>query len=102
MPFENSGVMVAPNCCRIKAKILQVEQSAQYPDKWLLGLEILASQPISGPNFAHVGEKVEGFMFGESWPHSPPVIVEADAEYIGGPHRGVFQLSNVQIQPYTI
>jgi hypothetical protein len=91
------GVMAAPNRARIQARVLRAEQSTQDPEKWQLELEILASQTVSGPNFARVGEKVQGFTFGPAWEVPAQTIIEAEAEYIGGPHAGQFQLTNVRI-----
>ncbi|MGB7924388.1 MAG: hypothetical protein WCF57_14180 [Pyrinomonadaceae bacterium] len=96
MNSDVPGVMAAPNRSRIKAKVLNVEQSAKYPDKWHLELEILEASGMGGPNFARVGQKAEGFSFGPSWDAPPPAIIEADAEYIGGAQGGQFQLSNVR------
>jgi hypothetical protein len=91
------GVMASPNRVKIKARVLGVEQSTQYPDKWQLALEIIASRDVSGPNFARVGEKVQGFAFGPAWEAPPPTIIEAEAEYIGGPQGGQFHLTNVLV-----
>jgi hypothetical protein len=59
------GVMAAPNRARIQARVLRAEQSTQDPEKWQLELEILASQTVSGPNFARVGENVQGLRLGQ-------------------------------------
>ena len=91
------GVMAAPNRSRIKAKVLSVEQSAKYPDKWHLEFEVLESSDVSGPNFARVGQKAEGFSFSPAWDAPPQTIIEADAEYIGGAQGGQFQLTDVRI-----
>ena len=97
MQPDISGVMAAPNSSRIKARILRVEQSMQYADKWQLEFEILESQNLSGPNFTRFGEKMEGFTFMPSWDLPLPVIVEAEAEYIGGPQKGLFQLTRLRL-----
>ena len=91
------GVMAAPNRCRIKARVLHVEQSSTYPDKWLLELEIIESHDMSGPNFARVGKNVEGFSFGPAWGAPPQAVIAAEAEYIGGVQGGQFQLTDVRI-----
>lgn len=91
------GIMAAPNSSRIKTRILRAEKSEQYADKWQLEFEILESENISGPNFARVGEKGEGFTFRPAWDLPLPVIVEAEAEYIGGPQKGLFQLTNLHL-----
>lgn len=89
--------MAAPNSSRIKAKILRVERSGQYADKWQFEFEILESQNAGGPNFAHVGAKAKGFTFRPAWDLPLPAIVEAEAEYIGGAQEGLFQLTNLRL-----
>lgn len=96
MQPEISAMLAAPNSSRIKARILSVNQSAQFPDKWEIELEILDSQSLSGPNFAHVGKQVKGFTIRDAWDLATPVVIEADAEYIGGAQKGVFQLTNLR------
>lgn len=91
--------MAAPNKARITARILRAEQSAQYPDKWILELEILVSEGLSGPNFAKAGEKVDGFTFCPSWDLPLPATVEAEVEYLGGARKGLFHLTDVQPCP---
>jgi hypothetical protein len=89
-------VIATPNRSRIKARVLHVEQSSAYPDKWLLELEIIESHDVSGPNFARVGTNVEGFSFGPAWDASPQAVIAAEAEYIGGVQGGQFQLTDVR------
>jgi len=96
-PDDARDVIAAPNRSRIKAKVLHVEQSSTYPDKWLLELEVIKSQDVSGPNSARVGKYVEGFSFGPAWDAPPQAIIEAEAEYIGGTQGGQFQLTDVRI-----
>jgi hypothetical protein len=96
-PDNARGVVAAPNRSRIKARVLHVEQSSTYPDKWLLELEIIESQDVSGPNFARVRKTVEGFSFGPAWEAPPQAIIEAEAEYIGGAQGGQFQLTDVRL-----
>ncbi|HKS27466.1 MAG TPA: hypothetical protein VJS44_06580 [Pyrinomonadaceae bacterium] len=91
------GMLAAPNRARIKARVLGVEQSATFPDKWQLRLEVLESSDVSGPNFARVGQQVEGFTFGPSWDAPPQAVIEAEVEYIGDARGGQFQLSNVRV-----
>lgn len=91
------GMLAAPNRARIKARVLGVEQSANFPDKWQLRLEVLESSSVSGPNFARVGQQVEGFTFGPTWDVPPQAVIEADVEYIGDARAGQFQLSNMRV-----
>ncbi len=95
MEIHTSGVMAAPNSARMKAKILGARQSANFPDKWLLELEIIESQSTRGGAFATPGETREGFTFRSAWDLPLPAIVEAEAEYIGGPQGGLFHLTNL-------
>jgi hypothetical protein len=90
-------MLAAPNQARIKARVLDVEQSTSFPDKWHCRLEVLESNSVSGPNFARVGEQVEGFTFGPTWDVPPQAVVEADVEYIGDARGGQFKLSNVRV-----
>jgi hypothetical protein len=92
-----AGAMVAPNIARIKALVTQVERSSQFPDKWLLQIEIAESKSVSGPHFARPGRRAEAFTLTAAWEWTAPVTVEADAEYLGGPHNGVFQLTNLRL-----
>lgn len=94
---EAHGMLAAPNHSRIKARVIGVEQSATFPDKWQLRLEVLESNDVSGPNFARVGQQVEGFTFGASLDLPPEAVIEADVEYIGDARGGQFQLSNMRV-----
>lgn len=91
------GVMAAPNRSRIKARVFRAEQSKEFPDKWLLELEIVESAALSGPNFARPGQKAAGFTFAAAWEAPLPALIEAEAEYIGDARRGTFQLSEVRL-----
>lgn len=94
---EVHGMLAAPNRSRIKARVLGVEQSQTFPDKWHLRLEILESSDVSGPNFARAGQQVEGFTFGDSWDVPPQAVIEADVEYIGDGRSGQFKLGNMHV-----
>jgi hypothetical protein len=95
--MEPPGVPAAPNRSEIKARVLRVEQSSTFPDKWYVGLEILESKGLSGPNFAHVGDKAEGFNFGNAFDLSSGDVITAEAEYVGDASGGQFQLSQVNV-----
>lgn len=97
MKPDVQGMLAAPNRSRIKARVLGVEQSRDYPDKWHLKLEVLESSNVRGPNFARVGQQVEGFTFGPTWEAPPQAVIEAEVEYIGDGRGGQFQLSDVRV-----
>jgi hypothetical protein len=99
MPDMPPGVMGAPNRCWIQARVLEVEQSSAFPDKWMLELEILETKDREGPNFAHVGDEVKGFTFSDEGFLSGGDTIAAEAEYVGGPRGGQFQLSDVKVVP---
>ncbi|HEY8607969.1 MAG TPA: hypothetical protein VIM12_12715 [Noviherbaspirillum sp.] len=94
MPMTNA-MMAAPNLARIRAIILHVEQSPQFPDKWMLAMEIEEAECLSGPHFARPALRAHAFTIRASWDLPVPVRVEAEAEYLGGARNGVFQLKNL-------
>lgn len=94
---EFKGVMAAPNRSQIKAKVLSLEQSSEYPDKWIFDLEILESKNISGPDFAHVGERANGFAFDPLPDISSGDVVAGEAEFLGDERGGKFRLSEIKI-----
>lgn len=91
------GVTAAPNRSEIEAKVLHVEQSADFPDKWFLGLEILVSKAMQGPNFARVGETVGAFTFNPPTEVTSGTVVSAHAEFLGDGRGGQFQLTDIRI-----
>lgn len=94
---EGPSVMAAPNRCHITAKIMQIRPSAKYPDKRELEIEILASEPLEGPNFAKVGQKSHAFTFEDSDALMVGNVVTAQAEFIGARGQGVFQLTQLAL-----
>jgi hypothetical protein len=91
------NVPAAPNSSKIKAKVIRSERSATFQDKWYLELEILESQSLEGPNFARVGERAKGFMFGRKENVPRTGIITAQAEFLGDESGGMFQLSQVAV-----
>ena len=94
---EFRGVMAAPNQSEIKAKVLAIKQSPDFEDKFLLELEILDSKSISGPNFAHIGEKVKGFGFELKPDLLAGKIITARAEFVGDERGGKFRLKQIRL-----
>lgn len=97
MTSESQGVMAAPNQSEIKAKVLQIDQSSQFPDKWYLELEILATKTVSGPNFAQVEHRVKAFTISLNPNLYPGNIITAQAEFVGDARGGVFRLTQVKV-----
>ncbi len=98
MTTEHKGVMAAPNRCEIKLRIVSVTHPDQFPDKQELVFELLAAQPIEGPDFAtqRIGQSVKGFTFDTPVTLAEGVLVTAEAEYLGGARQGSFQLSKLK------
>ena len=90
------GVMAAPNESEIRAKVLRVEQSTEFADKWYLELEILASKTIAGGTFAGVGDRVKAFTIASRPNFSENQIITAQAEFLGDAQGGLFRLTNIQ------
>ena len=91
------GVPAAPNRSGITARVLGVEQSSTFPDKWYADLEILESKSLEGPNFARVGEQARGFTFGSDADVAPGSVISAEAEYLGDAGGGEFRLSRIEV-----
>jgi hypothetical protein len=97
-PFT-SGVMAAPNRVRVVATVLSVSAARDVPGKWFLALRWEQSEALRGPNFARIGERADGFTFVDD--QTAAKLKElaaaggrlvAEAEFIGGPGGGSFQL----------
>lgn len=93
----HAAIMVAPNQARVRATILRAERAPEAGDKWLLEVEIGMTTPVHGPQRARPGLRAQAFTRRAEW--DLPVQVEADAEYIGGPRQGIFQLMNLHVCP---
>lgn len=91
-------MMAAPNRSRITARVLAVKQSPDWPDKWLLDIEILASEGVEGPNFATPGRRGPAFVIGEKCDVPVMSTIQAFGEYIGDGHGGQWQLTDVAVQ----
>lgn len=99
-PSMTPGVqtmMVSPNQSRICARVLKIQQSPQFSDKWNLEIEILMIQPIQGGTFAEVGQKVQAFTITDSLLFQTNEIICAEAEYLGDFQSGSFQLTHIQV-----
>lgn len=99
MTTDHRGVLAAPNRCELKLRIVSVNCPDRFPDKQELVFEVLAAQPIEGPDFAtqRVGQSVTGFTFDTSVTLVYGVLVSAEAEYLGGARQGSFQLSKLKV-----
>lgn len=91
------GVMIAPNSASIRARIVRVEHSTHMQQKWVLEMEIREVRQIHGPQRAQPGMQARASTVCGEWNLPLPVEVEADAEYVGGPHQGEFALTNLRV-----
>lgn len=91
-------MMAAPNQSEIRARVLKIERSPQFEDKWNLEIEILAFQAIQGGTFAEVGQRVQAFTISEQVPFQQNDIISAKAEYLGSPRGGNFRLTQIQVE----
>lgn len=92
-----AAMMVAPNLAQIRATVLHAAPSPQSPGKWMLEIEILAVQPVNGPQAARPGMRAQAFALQPAWDLPVPAQVEADAEYVGGPGQLLFRLKNLRV-----
>jgi hypothetical protein len=90
-------VTAAPNRCELTGKILSLERSVQFPNKWKIGLEILSYRALYGGVFARVGQHVKAFSF--ELPDTLGVgdIIAGEGEFLGDPRSGQFQLRQVKL-----
>ncbi|QTF90928.1 hypothetical protein [Halomonas sp. BM-2019] len=95
---DRSGVMAPPNRCDIKGRLVSVKPSDHFPNKQELTFELLDSHSREGPDLAHgrIGTTVEGFTFDTTADLHRDLLFLAEAEYIGGPRQGLFQLSHLR------
>ncbi len=91
-------MMVAPNHSKIRARVLRINQSPQFKDKWDLEIEILMIQPIQGGAFAEAGQTVQAFTISEQLPFTQNDVISAEAEYLGDPTGGTFQLTEIKVE----
>ena len=105
VPSPPPGVMAAPNRVGIVAKVISCRAAEGIPGKWLLEVEFERSESLQGPNFAREGERASAFAFVDAG--SAEVLkgladkqgrVSAEAEFIGGPDGGTFQLYDPKAQ----
>jgi len=97
MPPGSDTVDAAPNLSQIKIRVESARQSSQFPEKVELTFELLESESLDGPDFIsrHIGKQLEGFTFNPTTELTAGVLLKAQASYIGGPHSGVFHLSEL-------
>lgn len=96
-PRPSRGIGAAPNQSEIRATVRTIERSPDFPDKWLLELEILDARSISGPSFAAAGRAMSAFAFDPPSGLVPGAIIVAGAEFIGDARGGVLRLSGVRV-----
>ncbi|HLC15073.1 MAG TPA: hypothetical protein VJL89_02460 [Thermodesulfovibrionia bacterium] len=92
---ESESVIVAPNQCRIKARVLRFEQAKKPSKKLLLEFEVVESISIFGPNFAHAGKQYKGFTVEAPLTLCPGNIIVSEAEFLGDSQAGQFQLTRI-------
>ncbi len=92
---DRPTVPAAPNRCSIRAEVVNIRPDIHFPDKWILDIMVLESRHISGPNFAHPGDRSEAFAFGEMPVASAGDVITAEAEFVGDERGGKFRLSRM-------
>lgn len=90
------GVPVAPNKAAITARVLSTGEDPAMPGRWLLELDIAASTPLEGTDWAALRPRSQAFVVG-----APPDVgagdtIEAEATWLGGPTGGRFRLEKLR------
>ena len=97
VPPRFGSVSVAPNESQLEIRLLECSQTPDDERKWLVKFEVLSINPVFGPQFASVGKVAEGFCFESLKNFHVGECLNVCAEYIGGAHNGVFQLSQPKL-----
>jgi hypothetical protein len=85
-----AGVSAAPNRILLSAEVISLGEPVNSKRK--LRARIESVKCLSGPCFAEQGQQVDCFTFLDASHLVTGTRFKAEAEYIGGPHRGVYQL----------
>jgi hypothetical protein len=100
--MSNSGfVSAAPNRSLIEARILALNRSRDFPDKWILKMNVLKSTALSGSWVIGERENIEGFVFESTPDFNPQTMavgseITAEVEFLGDPRGGVFQIHRIK------
>src|SRR5262245_56272497 len=87
--------MASPNENLVTARVIKIERSAQWPNKWLLLVEVVDSKNVHGAQFVKAGQQVEAFAFGAEAPARISEVIRASAEYIGDARSGQLKLFDI-------
>lgn len=85
-----ASVSAAPNRILLHGQVIRFDK--RVDSKIYLRVKVEGFECLSGPCFAEKGQEVNCFTFLEASHLSPGASVKAEAEYIGGPHQGSYQL----------
>jgi hypothetical protein len=100
--MSNFGsVSAAPNRSLIEAKILTLNRSRDFPDKWILKMDVLKSTALSGSWVIKDRENIEGFVFESTPVFNPQMMIvgseiTAEVEFLGDPRGGIFQIHRIK------
>ena len=95
MTSAHRPVSAAPNRSRLTARVISVEPSPRFADTWLLRIRVQEVRALSGGTFAAPGQDHDAVAFGPGPVAGAGDVIQADAEYVGGPAGGVFRLHAV-------
>ena len=95
-PPRPGSVSAMPNGAQLEIELLELSPDLGDKRKSLVKFLVLGSRPLFGPQFAKDGETYEGFCFESMVNYRVGDRVEAEAEYLGDAHQGVFQLCKLR------
>ena len=95
MTSADRPVTAAPNRSRLTARVLSVEPSPRFADTWLLRIHVQDVRALAGGTFAARGQDRDAVAFGPGPVAEAGDVIQADAEYVGGPAGGLFRLHAV-------
>ncbi|MGR9044556.1 MAG: hypothetical protein ACU83N_04615 [Gammaproteobacteria bacterium] len=88
-----NGVIAAPNSTRVQARVVEIK--AHEDGKFDCVISIEKFEPLYGPCFLTLGEKITAFTYQSLQDIAPGQALELEVEYIGGPHKGTYQIKHI-------
>lgn len=92
-------VSAAPNKCILIGNLKSYQLEVKVPTRFTLELEVLDSKNVEDmPNFAtrHIGSIIRASVFEDISHLKPGTVIRCEAEYVGGPFKGRFRVSDIK------
>ena len=88
-----SPVCAAPNKSILSGQVINLERNTD--GKVMVEFKVDDIETLFGPCFAKSGQQLQCFTFLDTASFSPGVPTRIAVEYIGGPHKGIYQILEI-------